>query len=208
MATGEEKKDRVVVYIDGFNLYFGMTSAYPDVKWLDVKKLAESFIKPNQELVGVRYFTSRVSNDPPKERRQRAYLSALGSTGIDIIYGHYKSKPKSCFSCGHSWRDNEEKMTDVNIAVSMLADAMDDNYDVAFLISGDSDLVPPIRTVHSKFPNKRVVVAFPPNRHNNSVKNVARGSLIIGKTKLKAAQFPESLTLDNGFELQKPAEWQ
>lgn len=207
MSKDEEIKERVIVYIDGFNLYFGMTSAYPDVKWLDVEQLARSFLKNNQTLVEVKYFTSRVSNAPSKEKRQRDYLSALETTGIRLIYGHYKSKTKSCKSCGHSWRNNEEKMTDVNIAVHMLTDAMENRFDVALLISGDSDLVPPIKAVHSKFPKKRVVVAFPPERHNNSVKNVAKGSFIIGKSRLIKAQFPQSIILNNGFELSKPKEW-
>lgn len=201
------KKERVVVYIDGFNLYFGMTSAYPDIKWLNVELLAQNILKPNQTLIAVKYFTSLVSNNPPKEKRQRDYLCALNTTNTVIIYGHYKSKPKSCFSCHHTWNDNEEKMTDVNIAVNMLTDAMDDVYDTAILISGDSDLVPPIRTIHSKFPSKRVMVAFPPNRHNVSIKNVSKGNFIIGKPKLKQSQFQNSIMLPNGFELKKPLEW-
>lgn len=201
------KNERVVVYIDGFNLYFGMTSKYPDIKWLNVELLAQNLLKPHQSLIAVKYFTSLVGNNPAKEKRQRDYLSALKSTNTEIIYGHYKSKPKSCFSCHHTWNDNEEKMTDVNIAVHMLTDAIDDLYDVAMLISGDSDLVPPIRAIHSKFPSKRVMVAFPPNRHNVSVKNVSKGNLIIGKQKLKQSQFPDSIILHNGFELRKPTEW-
>ena len=89
------KKERVVVYIDGFNLYFGMTSVYPEIKWLNVELLAQNMLKPHQTLVAVKYFTSLVSNNPPKEKRQRDYLSALKTTNTTIIYGHYKSKPKS-----------------------------------------------------------------------------------------------------------------
>ncbi len=200
-------KERVAVYIDGFNLYFGMTSSYKDIKWLDVELLAKNLLKPHQKLIRVRYFTSLVSNNPKKEYRQRAYISALGTTNIDIIYGHYKSKPVSCNRCGHSWNNNEEKMTDVNIAVFMISDAIDDLYDTAMLISGDSDLVPPIQYLHSKYLNKRVMVAFPPNRHNVSVKNVAKGSFIIGKQKLKQSQFPDNIRLNNGYLLQKPEEW-
>lgn len=202
------KMERVVVYIDGFNLYFGMTQTYQDIKWLNVELLAQNILKPHQTLVAVKYFTSLVSNSPQKEKRQREYLSALQTTNTEIIYGHYKSKPKSCFRCKHTWNDNEEKMTDVNIAVHMLSDAMDDLYDMAMLISGDSDLVPPITAVHSKFPQKRVMVAFPPNRHNVSVKNVSKGNLIIGKSVLKKSQFADSILLPNGYQLNKPKEWQ
>lgn len=203
-----DKQERVVVYIDGFNLYFGMTSAYPDVKWLNVELLAQNLLKPHQTLVAVKYFTSRVSNNPAKEKRQRVYLEALETTGTSIIYGHYKSKPKSCLRCHHTWSDHEEKMTDVNIAVQMLTDALDDIYDTAMLISGDSDLVPPILAVHSRFPQKRVMVAFPPNRHNQSVKNASKGNLIIGRATLKKSQFPHAITLKNGYVLRKPSEWQ
>jgi uncharacterized LabA/DUF88 family protein len=199
--------ERVVVYIDGFNLYFGMTSSFPDIKWLDVELLAKNLLKSNQTLVSVKYFTSLVNHSPQKEKRQQSYLNALKTTDVKIIYGHYKSKPKSCKSCGHSWSDNEEKMTDVNIAVHMVADAIDDLFDCAILISGDSDLVPPITLIHSKFKNKRVTVIFPPNRHNNSVKNVAKGAFILGKQKLKQSQFPDQIPLKNGFILQKPNEW-
>jgi len=41
------KKERVIAYIDGFNLYFGIKqSNWNDVLWLNVKKLAESLLKP------------------------------------------------------------------------------------------------------------------------------------------------------------------
>jgi len=201
------KKERVVAYIDGFNLYFGMRSAFTGVKWLNVELLVQNLLKPHQELIAVKYFTSLVRNNPPKEKRQRDYLSALESTNVQIIFGHYKSKPKSCSRCGHSWDDNEEKMTDVNIAVHMLTDALDDKYDTAMLISGDSDLVPPINTVHDRFPQKRVLVVFPPNRHNVSMKNVAKGHFIIGKQKLKQSQFSHSLVLANGYVMEIPTEW-
>jgi len=203
-----EKKERVIVYIDGFNLYFGMTASFPDIKWLDVELLAKNLLKPDQELMGVVYFTSMVSNNPPKEQRQRAYISALETSRVKIIFGHYKSKNKSCSRCGHTWNGNEEKMTDVNIAVEMLKDAMEDKFDMAMLISGDSDLVPPIQAIHQKFPQKRVFVAFPPNRSNISVKNVAKGSLIIGRKKLKDSQFPDQLRLKSGYLLNKPTNWQ
>jgi len=99
-------------------------------------------------------------------------------------------------------------MTDVNIAVTLLEDAFTDKYDMAFLITGDSDLVPPINAVHRLFPLKRVFVAFPPNRFNVSVKNVAKGSMTIGRKKLKDAQFPDTVVKQDGFILSKPQSWQ
>jgi uncharacterized LabA/DUF88 family protein len=98
-------------------------------------------------------------------------------------------------------------MTDVNIATQMIIDAYQDKYDMAMLISGDSDLVPPIRAIHANFKQKRVFVAFPPKRHNSSVALVAKGSIVIGRKKLADNQFPAEITKHDGFILKKPKGW-
>jgi uncharacterized LabA/DUF88 family protein len=66
-------------------------------------------------------------------------------------------------------------MTDVNIAVDVLADGLLDRHDVAILISADSDLVPPIRKLARCAKNKRVVVCLPPNRNSKDLKRYAQG---------------------------------
>ena len=98
-------------------------------------------------------------------------------------------------------------MTDVNIATQMLIDAYQDKFDMAMLISGDSDLVPPIKAIHTLFAQKRVFVAFPPKRHNSSVALNAKGSIIIGRKKLVDSQLPDKLTKKDGFILRKPSGW-
>ena len=169
------KKERVIVYVDGFNLYFGLLGAgFINCKWLNINKLAKNILHINQELVEIKYFTSRVSNNPDKQKRQTTYIEALESVGIKIFYGHYQSDTTECRQCGNIWPTFHEKMTDVNIATQMMIDAFQDRYDMAMLISGDSDLVPPIKTIHYLFKDKRVFVAFPPKRHNSSVALVAK----------------------------------
>jgi len=98
-------------------------------------------------------------------------------------------------------------MTDVNIATQMLIGAYQDQFDMAMLISGDSDLVPPIRQIHELFPRKRVFVAFPPKRHNQSVALVAKGSMLIGRKKLAESQFDEAVIKKDGYTLHKPVDW-
>lgn len=208
MSTIIHKKERVIVYIDGFNLYFGMVEAgYKHLKWLNLRLLAENLIKPDQEIIAIKYFTSRVGNNPEKQKRQTTYIEALQSVDIKIYYGHYQSDRVECKLCGNIWAKYNEKMTDVNIATQMIIDAYQNKYDVAMLISGDSDLVPPIKAVNENFKNKRVFVAFPPKRHNNSVSIVAKGSLTIGRKKLVDSQFPESVTKNDGYKLLKPKDW-
>lgn len=200
--------ERVVVYIDGFNLYFGMVEAgFENCKWLDLNKLIDKLLKPNQKLIEIKYFTSRVTNNPDKQKRQSTYIDALETKGVNIIYGKYQDNKEECTRCGNIWRTAKEKMTDVNIATSMIIDAYEDKFDVAFLVSGDSDLVPPINAIHNHFNKKRVVIAFPPKRHNSSMALVAKGSLIIGRKTLIDSQLEEVIKSKTGYNLKKPVSW-
>ena len=201
--------ERVIAYIDGFNMYFGLLEAgLNDCKWLNLRKVVEGALKPNQELIGIKYFTSRVNNNPDKQQRQNIYLEALEANNIELFYGRYQLSEIDCHRCGHVWPNYNEKMTDVQIATHIIMDAYKDNYDMAMLISGDSDLVPPIRAIHNNFKNKRVFVLFPPKRHNQSVALVAKGSMTLGRKKIKDAQFQERVTKKDGYTLIKPSEWE
>jgi uncharacterized LabA/DUF88 family protein len=208
-ANIKSKKERVVVYIDGFNLYFGIINAgFEKYKWLNLKSLSKNLLRPDQELCEIKYFTSRVSNNPDKQKRQTTYIEALETVNIRIYYGNYQRDTVECRLCRNIWPVYHEKMTDVNIATQIIIDAYQDKYDMAMLISGDSDLVPPIKAVHERFPGKRVFVAFPPKRHNSSVALVAKGSITIGRKKLSDSQFASKIFKRDGFELMKPGEWE
>lgn len=66
-ANNISEKEKVIVYVDGFNLYFGLLEAgLSYCKWLNINKLAINLLKKNQELIEVKYFTSRISNNPDK----------------------------------------------------------------------------------------------------------------------------------------------
>lgn len=204
--------DRIIAYIDGFNLYFGLKEkGYRRYYWLNVQKLALMLLKNNQRLEYTKYFTSRVSSskkDPYKHKRQAIYLEAIETLdACCIYYGHYLSKKVTCHNCKYSWRTHEEKMTDVNMAVEMMADAFQSQFDTALIISGDSDLTGPVRTVRSLFPQKRVIVAFPPARHSKQLALAATASFTIGRKRISDSQFPDSVSKSDGFRLVKPKRW-
>lgn len=202
---------RVMAYVDGFNLYFGMRQAQlKRYYWLDVAALAGSLLKPGQQLAATHYFSARIRDNgrnAADQKRQSDYLEALVLQGVRCQFGHYLQKNRACRSCGVTLADYEEKMTDVNIAIQMLTDAFDDAFDVALVISGDSDLTTPIRRVRERFPTKRVIVAFPPRRHSSELKRHASGHLTIGEDKLRASQLPEQISKPDGFVLRRPAHW-
>jgi hypothetical protein len=70
---------RTIIYIDGFNLYFRLLEKRPALKWLNVKALAERLLNPANQVIGVKYYTARVSGriDPGAPARQQRYLDAL-----------------------------------------------------------------------------------------------------------------------------------
>lgn len=202
---------RVAAYVDGFNLYFGLKEAgFKRLYWLDVVALASNLLKSDQRLVATHYFTARIRDNGRNvadQKRQGTYLEALMLQGAKCQFGHYLEKSRECRRCHSKWMDYEEKMTDVNIAIQLLADAFEDAFDVALVISGDSDLTTPVRRIRERFPAKRVIVAFPPRRHSSELKRWATGFVSIGEDKLRASQLPETLIKSDGFVLSRPETW-
>ena len=202
-----------MVYIDGFNLYFGLRERnWRCFYWLDVNKLAMNLLESDQCLVAVHYFTARLSAYSDKQRqskkRQTVYLEAIETLpDTNIHFGHFLAKRQECRSCNSTWRTFEEKKTDVNIAVELLSDAYKNKFDTAILVSGDSDLTPPIDAVLRNFPSKRVVVAFPPRRNSKELKKRASGWIHIDRKTLQNSQFPQNVETENGFVLQRPKRW-
>jgi hypothetical protein len=54
--------------------------------------------------------------------RWQATLGAHSAT-VEIILGRYQAKTVACRQCGSVWTGYEEKITDVNIAASLVPDA-------------------------------------------------------------------------------------
>lgn len=202
--------DRVKAYVDGFNLYHGVRDKLcRKYLWLDVEALVRRLVKPSQNLVAVDYFTARVRNNPASEQRQATYLDALTehSSLLTVAEGRFQQKTYQCWPCGHQKLVYEEKETDVSIAVQLVEDGVRDVYDIALLISGDSDLCPAVRSVKRLWPTKRVIAVFPPKRRSEELKKVTDGVLGINDAIVRQSQLPESVVTDAGISLKRPNYW-
>ena len=95
---------RVITYIDGYNLYYGLLDAgLRSSRWLDLPMLGRSLLRSNQELLLTRYFTTRVRGNPRKVERQAQFIDALLARGdIEIDFGYFLSKPVTCRPAGLS----------------------------------------------------------------------------------------------------------
>ena len=201
--------ERVIAYVDGFNLYFGLKSkGWRRYYWLNIQMLAQNLLKPNQRLLLTKYFTARITGPPDKEKRQSTYIEALETLSeFQIFYGKYQLNPRQCSHCGFEDEVPNEKMTDVNIAVEILKDAYQNEFDVALLISADSDLVPPVKTVRELFPNKRVVVASPPGRYSIDLAESANKSFVVSRRNIAKSLLPEEIEKADGYILRCPSLW-
>jgi len=219
--VSDNSNDRVMAYIDGFNLYYGLKDkGWRKYYWLNLDLLVRNLLKDYQNLIQTKYFTARISAGDDKtspmlrqkleakRRRQAIFLEALSTLPCFHIYeGHFLANPISCFKCGNVWTKPEEKMTDVCIATELIMDAFSDKFDTALIISGDSDLVPPIQAVLNKFRNKRIVVAFPPLRVSERLKKEASAYFVIGRGKISKSMFTDEVRKPDGYVLKRPIEW-
>ena len=200
---------RVITYVDGYNLYYGLRSKHwQRYYWLNIAALARSLLKPDKQLVRTKYFTAVVKRPEDRRRRQAEYLEALQTLpDFQIYYGQFLEDQVICRQCGHTYTTYHEKMTDVNISVELLADAFANRFDAALLISADSDLVGPLQAVKRLFPGKEIIVAFPPERTSYALTQVADLRLHVGRNELAKSQFPPEVAKADGVVLRRPAEW-
>jgi len=203
-ATSSLPRQRTVIYIDGFNLYYGALKGTLH-KWLNLDRYF-ALLRPHDDIKTIKYFTAPV--DGPARLRQETYLKALATLPrVEVICNES--------SCGHVgnrlFETVEEKRTDVNMAVSMLDDAYQNACDQFVLISGDSDLVPAVAVIRVRFPTKRVIVYVPHISVTRGYAVELRSAATINRDLplhlLPRAQFPTNIADGSGGLITKPPTW-
>jgi len=206
---------RVSIYVDGFNLYYrGLRST--DAKWLDIKKLAESVLAPTDQVLSVKYFTADVSprgGDPDAPQRQKVYLRALKTAPeVEIIKGRFLSKTKKRPTVADPKQyvevhDTEEKGSDVNLASHLLVDGFRRKYDLALVLSQDTDLLEPIRMVKNDLKLKIGVLWFDQSKPGRKFQENSDFIRHVDLARLRRCQFPNPVTTASSEKLFRPASW-
>jgi uncharacterized LabA/DUF88 family protein len=181
-----------------------------------LQRLLELHLKPQNQLIGIKYFTAKLNqrpNDPDAPARQEMYLRAL-ATLPNLTLSHFLTKnvrmllanPAPGQSPTAEVVKTEEKGSDVNLAVQLLHDAHLDRFDCAVIVSGDSDLLMPVKIVRNEI--NKVVGVLNPQRHPCAVlKASATFYKHLRPNFVAAAQFPETLTDAHGA-FSRPSAWQ
>lgn len=209
---------RVRVYVDGFNLYYRALRGTP-YKWLNPLALAREVLDPCDTIDRIRYFTARVSpraGDPDAPKRQQAYLSALSSLPeLSVHYGRFLPKTKWRPVVHPVWNphvlieihDTEEKGSDVNLAAHLLNDGWRDRYDVALVMSQDTDLCEPLRMVKSDLRKGVGLVCLDGRQPNKRLGSVADFVRHVTPQRLASSQFSDPVLARNGRPARKPESW-
>jgi len=233
---------KTIVYIDGYNLYYNRLSNTIH-KWLDVVKLAELLVgeqDPGSTVELVRYFTAPIlakfaRRGQDSQIAQQTYLRALSHVHpgrFDAVYGRHQGevlpmmrhdplKPPSKDDQVHVWR-LVEKLTDVNLAMSMYRDVAKGACEQIVLFSNDTDAEPALAAIRADFPQVVIGVIAPliplqdasgtgrgdePLRPMSGLKNQAHWiRRSIPDAALASAQLPAVIPTDKKA-IKKPTHW-
>jgi len=204
-------------FVDGFNLYHALdcNPAYRKYKWLDLYKLAQQFSRqPYEDIQHVKYFTAYATwRKKESVSRHRAYVQALRSVGVEIILGRFQEKLRTCTApsgCGLTFPVHEEKLTDVNIAVSIVEACATSQCDILYLVSGDNDLVPALETAKRLCAGIEITVVLPINAKAKMLTKICHESHYttakINEQYLSVSQFPDTVFFQ-GKTYNRPANW-
>lgn len=208
---------RTYVYVDGFNLYYRALRG-TRYKWLNIHALVTNLLDPENDIQRIRYFTAPVSGklDPDQPIRQQQYLRALGTLqSISIHQGNFLTKPKMRPLVNPTpggpthveiW-NTEEKGSDVNLATYLIHDAWKNLFDVAVVLSQDTDLVEPVRIVRDEI-GKDIGVVWLDGQRPGKLANYSSFTRQLTESRLAAAQFPDQMEVGKKRKIiQRPNSW-
>lgn len=217
---------KTIVYVDGYNLYYGLLrrSAF---KWLDLYRLFQDHaLGLGVDVVEVRYYTApvlgRMSDDPESSQRQRTYLQALRKMPpgkVTIVEGKIMAEtpvlrlvspiPECPGLTSVKVHEFTEKKTDVNLASDLITGAWIGAYEQAVICSNDTDLEGALRAVKQNRPAVRLGLVAPiPSNDSRKIaadlRKHADWSKVLSTVHLEQSQLPEKIP---GTALRRPEKW-
>ena len=222
---------RTIVYIDGFNLYYRALK-YSSYKWLDIYKLFNdricSSINSEKTELQIKFFTANIlgsiassKNSVGNQAKYHNALLKLYPNNIEIIKGKFLKETITARLVTDIPNFNqkevevlklEEKKTDVNIAISMYRDVVNNACDQIIICSNDTDLVPAVSAVYEDFPKMNIGIVFPINEKSPRVSSKEFKDIShwewkrISNSDLEYSQLPQKIPTHKKAII-KPLEW-
>jgi len=206
------EKQKVIVYVDGFNFYYGLKSIsskdnkWKKFYWLDIVAFFEKMLNDKQELIEVNYYSARLHDDAASKRQDLFFSANKLNPKFRLVLGKYLKKDILCNYCKNTIHSYEEKETDVRIATQIINDVYKNRCDIIIIVSADSDIITAVELIREINPAHKIFVYFPPLRHSVSLSNSCDGERKLSdyKARFNQSMLPDNVTLLNGTIISRP----
>ena len=173
-----EKTDRVMIFIDGSNLYHSLKSFFQRTD-LDIGKFCNKLLE-KRRLIRIYYYNARVGlkEEPERYRDQQKFFNSVAAIPYTelrlgrLVYNNWPTAPPY------------EKGVDIQLATDMITHSFKNNYDSAILVAGDNDYVGAIQSVKDNGKNMEVAL-FGKERTSIQLRKVADIVVTINARQLK-----------------------
>lgn len=158
--------ERAIVFIDGNNLYNGLRQCY-EIERLDLEPFCKRIIQ-NRELIAIYYADANFIRERGTDNydRQQAYFSYIKKIkGLIFLKGYYNKMTSP----------PTEKLADVYLATSLVDLCHKDQFDIAYLVTGDADYTPAVDIVVRE--GKKVINVYfdTPKRNSYALRSHCQG---------------------------------
>lgn len=214
-----DSRPRAALYVDGFNLYHPINAMGENhLKWSCLWCLGEIICENGgQRLERVVFCTAvpKIERDAGKHDRHVRFNSAQKARGVLVVPGHYVPEPVEVDGIPTGETKWTEKQTDINVALELLFDGLDEKYDVAFLLSADTDQVATARMFHQRLSprGKKLIGIAPPGRKTPmGYGQYGVGGFTLTKYQIERAVMPGTIQgqeklIVRPTEYDPPADW-
>jgi len=199
---------KAIVFVDANNWYHNVKNYHFNPSDVDIVKISELISREkNIDILKIRWYASvpDIEYDKIKYMRHMNFLSSLRKRGVKVITRKLqklstKELKKKRENLLNSWDlckvckpiveesfldvadyNQKEKGIDVWIAIDMVKEAINENLDIAVLISGDADFVPAFSLI--KEVGKEVLSCSVPKGYSNELRQKFP-FIVLGRNKL------------------------
>jgi len=138
----KNQKERIIIFLDGSNFYHRLRDEELDLKNLlnfNYKEFAD-WLSHGRIVVGCIYYIGLVKKEKDNSKSQELVTN---QQKLFANLKKYNWEVKTGYMMSHG-KDYKEKGVDVKLAVDILDMAYQNKYDIAVIVSSDTDLIPAI----------------------------------------------------------------
>jgi len=161
-----ERNDRIMVFIDGSNMYHSLKAHFGRTD-IDIGKFCQKLLD-KRRLIRIYYYNAKVGQkqEAERHRQQQAFFNSVSAIPYcelrlgRLVYQNWPSSPPY------------EKGIDILLTTDLLTHSFKNNYDVGILVAQDSDYVGAIQAVKDNGKNVEIAL-FGKERSSRPLRDVA-----------------------------------